>query len=145
MKHSALSALLIISALLPAASRAADTAISITDAYAPASLSGSMMAAGFMRITNHSQTDCSLRGVSGDASDAIELHETSDEHGVMKMRKVDMLPIPKGQTISLQSGGLHLMFIGLHKPFTAGETVSVTLDFGDCGSITQPLVIKPKS
>lgn len=46
----------------------------------------------------------------------------------MKMReKPGGLQIPAGGSVTLKPGGDHLMVMGLTKPVTAGDTVTVTL------------------
>ena len=54
----------------------------------------------------------------------------------MKMRELPAgLPIPAGETVTLQPGGFHLMFMGLNQPLVEGEAVTVTLTFETAGEI----------
>ena len=55
--------------------------------------------------------------------------------GVMRMRKVDGIEVAPGSPTVLKPGGLHVMFLGLKKPLTLGETVAVTLTFEKAGKV----------
>jgi len=49
------------------------------------------------------------------------------DNGVMEMRQVKEIALPRGQTVSLEPGGLHLMFIGLKGRIKPGQKVPMTL------------------
>jgi hypothetical protein len=53
------------------------------------------------------------------------------EGDVMRMRALDGLDLPAGQTVELKPGGLHLMFQQLKAPLQEGTQVPVTLVFQD--------------
>lgn len=94
-----------------------------------------MTAAVFMAIENHGASDCRLVGAASDAADLVELHTHLEQDGVMRMVKVEGgFDIPAGGAHALARGGDHVMLMGLTKPLAPGDTVSLTLDFGSCGS-----------
>ena len=41
----------------------------------------------------------------------VELHETTVEDGVARMRPLDSLVVPPGETVVLERGGKHLMLM----------------------------------
>jgi copper(I)-binding protein len=52
------------------------------------------------------------------------------EDGVAKMREVEGgIPVPAGESVTLEPGGLHVMLMGLSKPLAEGETAPLTLRF----------------
>jgi hypothetical protein len=55
--------------------------------------------------------------------------------GVMKMRKIDKLPIAEGKTIILKPSGDHIMLFDLEKPLKEGEQLPITLVFEKAGEI----------
>ena len=63
----------------------------------------------------------------------VELHTHVNEDGVMKMRKVDKIAIPAGQTVALKPGGLHVMLIGLKEKLEPGKEVHMNLIFDNGG------------
>jgi periplasmic copper chaperone A len=58
------------------------------------------------------------------------------EGGIAKMRPVKGgLEIKPGETVELKPGSLHVMFVGLKKPLSAGDQVKATLVFEKAGSV----------
>jgi len=55
---------------------------------------------------------------------------------MMRMRRLERIEIPAGETLSLEPGGLHLMLIGLKEDLQPGGQVDLTLTFDD-GAQTQ--------
>lgn len=120
MKSSAL--LLFFLTAMPAL--AAD--IKIENAWVRAPAPGQAVVGGFLDITS-SQSDASLVSASSPVAEVTELHEMSMKNGVMIMRPVPYIRLPKGQIIKLAPGGLHIMLIDLKKPLKAGDKVPLML------------------
>lgn len=110
--------------------------VSITDRWVKAS--DSDMTAAFGTVTNTSDREVTLTGGDTDVAARVEMHEMAPTgDGTMAMRQVDGgLKIGGGQAVSLEPGGNHIMLMGLKGPIGAGETVTITLRFGD-GSTTE--------
>ena len=110
--------------------------INISLPFTRATLPNAPVAGGFLTIENTGTEADRLVSVSTDAANAAQIHEMALENDVMKMRQLpDGLEIPAGATVELAPGGLHLMFMGLKRPFVEGETVSVTLTFEKAGTV----------
>lgn len=63
---------------------------------------------------------------------------------VMQMReRPEGLPLPAGETVRLQAGGLHLMLVGLRRPLAAGDVVPLTLTFERAGEVGLALPVLP--
>lgn len=128
-----------IAALIPFAA-AAEGALNVTDAYARGA--NPMAGAAFMTIENHGDADCQMIGAASDVAKMVELHTHKEEDGVMKMMRVDEgFTIPAHGSHALARGGDHVMFMGLHQPFENGQIVPVTLDFGDCGTLSLEVTV----
>lgn len=110
----------------------------VRDAYARASSPAARSGAVFMVIENHRTIDDRLIAVSTDAAQRAELHtHLSDVQGVMRMVEVeDGIPIPAGGEHALARGGDHVMLLGLTRPLTDGDTVTLTLVFERSGELT---------
>jgi periplasmic copper chaperone A len=67
-------------------------------------------------VTLQSSAGDRLTGASTPAAQAAQLHTVSMEGGVMKMRQVDGIDLPAGQSVTLKPGGYHLMLMGLAQP-----------------------------
>lgn len=121
-----------VAVLIPASALAHD-GLTVRDAYARSA--NPQTGAAFMVIENHRDIDCRLTGASSDAAAVVELHTHVEADGVMQMRPVEGgLAIPAGGEHALARGGDHVMLMGLTAPLADGDTVALTLDFGDCGT-----------
>lgn len=100
--------------------------IRIENAWVRVPAPGQAVVGGFLDITS-SHSDASLVSASSPVAEVTELHEMSMKDGVMIMRPVPNIRLPKGQTIKLAPGGLHIMLIDLKKTLKAGEKIPLTL------------------
>jgi copper(I)-binding protein len=112
--------------------------IEIHEAYAISSIPGAPTGAAFMIIHNHGGPADRLVGVRSDAAERVELHtHVMDSDGVMRMIHVEEgFELATDGEIILERGGNHIMFLGLVDPLTAGEAVTVTLEFEVSGDLT---------
>jgi periplasmic copper chaperone A len=83
----------------------------------------------YFLLQNHSAGRYELTGVTSDAAQAVEMHESSMEGDVMKMQQVTSIPIPGKASIEFAPGGLHVMLIGLNEDLQVGDEIQVTLHF----------------
>jgi hypothetical protein len=109
----------------------ATTEFEIVDAYAPAMPPGTRIGAAYLRMRNGSSQDVVLVAASSPAADSVELHNHSNDGGVMRMRRVQEMVVPAAQVLALEPGGQHLMLIDLKQPLAAGATLTLTLSFAD--------------
>lgn len=89
---------------------------------------------GYMTITNTGESADVLVGVKADFP-RVEIHESVEEDGVMKMNHVGRIEIPAGETVELKPGGYHVMFMGLSEPLEEGGTIPATLVFENAGEV----------
>lgn len=126
-------------ALMPMAALAHD-GLAVNEPYARSS--NPQSGAVFMTLENHTDHDCTLLGANSEAAERVELHTHREEDGVMKMMHVpEGFTIPAKGSHVLERGGDHVMLMGLHQPLLDGEVVSVTLDFGPCGTLDAEAVV----
>ncbi len=102
----------------------------IDNAFARSAIKDQRNSAVFMQITNQGE-HAELVSASSDAAKVVELHTHVNDSGVMRMRKIDKIDLPSNQTVVLEPGGLHIMFIGLLRDLNVGESVDVNLGFSD--------------
>ena len=115
---------------------AAANGIEITDAYARSAGAMARAGAAFMAVTNTTDSDDRMIDALSDISARVELHTHIVTDGVARMTRLeDGIPIPAGETVNLERGGLHVMFMGLNGGMEEGETVDVTLVFQNAGEI----------
>ncbi len=104
--------------------------------WSRATPAGAKVAGGYVRITNTGTQPDRLTGASAEIAGKSEVHEMSNENGVMKMRELERgIEIRPGETVELKPGGLHLMFMDLKGGIKEGETVRGTLVFEKAGTV----------
>jgi copper(I)-binding protein len=108
--------------------------IKVEQAYTRSTVPGQMAAGGFMKIENKGAAD-QLVSASSPVAGEVQLHEMAMEGNVMKMRQVKDITVPAGGAVELKPGGLHLMFMNIKAPLTAGESVPVKLKFAKAGEV----------
>lgn len=89
----------------------------------------------YLTITNSGVPD-SLTGAATTVAARAELHQSFNDHGVMKMRPVEALPIDPGKPLTLRPGGYHIMLMNLKQALKQGDSFAVTLVFAKAGQIT---------
>jgi copper(I)-binding protein len=104
---------------------------------------GAPTAAGYLTVVNRGATPERLLGGQTPVADSIEPHTMSMGGGVMRMRLApDGFEIAPGATLTLAPGGDHLMFIGLQRPFRAGDRIPATLRFAHAGAVRVEFVVQ---
>jgi len=118
--------------------------LTIMQAWARATPPGAPTAAGYLTITNNGTAGERLLGVSSAIFGTAEIHEMIMADNRMMMRPLeDGLTIAAGETVVLQPGGFHLMFMGIGDGLAEGTTVEVTLIFASAGEVIVTLVVYP--
>jgi len=109
----------------------------VMDAYARSSRPNAPTGAAFMMIKNASDAADRLVDVRSDIAARVELHTHEDDgNGVMRMMHVeDGFEIGAGETLMLERGGKHVMFMGLNESLVQDAMVSVTLIFEIAGEL----------
>ena len=105
---------------------------------------GADVAGGYMTIRNATDKADRLVGGSVAFAERFEIHEMVMDQGMMQMREVEGgLEVPAGGTLELAPGSYHLMMIGLSGAPKAGESVPVTLEFENAGTVEAELSVAP--
>jgi periplasmic copper chaperone A len=125
----------------------AESDISISDAWARATAPGQKVAAAYMDLS--SKEGATLVKVETSIAGIVEIHSMTMENDVMKMRMLNELALPAGETVNLAPGGYHLMLFDLQQPLDAGQSAEFKLHFrtkaGDAKILTVNLPIKPRA
>ena len=81
-------------------------------------------------VTLTSPVDDRLLGVTSSLPGRVEVHATTMDGGVARMRELaDGLALPAGQPVALAPGGIHIMVMDLQEPLKMGEEVHLNLRF----------------
>ncbi len=126
-------ALLAASALPASAGDAVSSHIKITNVWTKASIGAN--GAAYATIENHGNDMDRLVAVETDVADKAEIHTHLMQDGVMKMRRIKAIEVHPGAPAILKPGGDHLMLFKMHKKWTEGENMPLTLVFENAGRI----------
>ncbi|GLR73335.1 copper chaperone PCu(A)C [Aliivibrio sifiae] len=118
-----------LSALLLSSTAFAQSELVIENPYARATPPNAVNSAIFMTIKNTGNEDRTLISASTSIAKKVELHTVVKTDGMMKMREVDTIDIPKNKDVMLKPGGLHIMLFELTQPLKEEEFIDVTLNF----------------
>lgn len=91
---------------------------------------------GYMVLRNDTDADDALIAAAAPGIARIELHTHEHEDGVMRMRRIERVPVPAGASVAFEPGGLHLMLFGVGPAVVSGGTVPLTLTFETAGAVT---------
>lgn len=125
--------------------------VEVTDAWARVTAPTAKQGAVYLQITAPEGDTLVEASVPASVAGKTELHETTGgDHGSMnpdemtpeqmaeqmkQMRQVDSIEIPAGETVMLKPGGYHVMLLELADPIEEGETIPVTLEFEQAGTV----------
>lgn len=110
--------------------------------WARASAGPAKAGAAYMVLSNMGHDTDRLIGAKSMLADRTEVHNHIMDNGIMKMRQVDAIEVAPGTPTILQPGGLHIMFMGLHKPFIEGQKLPMTLVFEKAGEIDIEFIVQ---
>lgn len=117
--------------------------LTITGAFARATPPNAPVGGGYLAITNNGSEDDRLIAARSPAAPDVQMHEMAVVDDVMQMRRLaDGVPLPAGETVTFEPGGLHLMFMQIPEPFEQGTTIPVTLTFERAGEVKVVLEVR---
>lgn len=115
--------------LMASAAHAADVSVSISNAWARATVPQQKSSGVFLDIA--ADQDAKLVKATSAVAKHTEIHEMKHEDGVMKMREVPFVALPAKQTVHLGPGGYHIMLIDLAAPIKEGDSIPLRLTVAD--------------
>lgn len=115
--------------------------VTVENPFARPSAGTAGAGAAYMIIHNPGPAD-RLLSAATPAAGRAELHDHIREGDVMKMRRVDSIPVPARGAAELKPGGLHVMLMGLAQPLKTGDTFALTLTFEKAGTVTVQVPVK---
>jgi periplasmic copper chaperone A len=92
--------------------------------------------AAYFTIVNPTETADQLLSAQSTIARVTELHETTEENGVMRMiPQPEGFEIPARATVELKPGGKHVMLLELSAPLAVGDEIPLILTFEQAGKI----------
>ena len=94
---------------------------------------GMRMSAAYFVLTNNTDEPIHITSVTSPQFAAVEIHETTIEEGIARMRELEALVVPARGSVTLERGGKHLM---LMRPRKLGDSVTLQLMSDDAPVLT---------
>lgn len=134
-KHLAFCATLLVAASASAHSfKIGD--LEVIHPHARPTTPGIQNGAAWFGVKNAGASDDRVIGVESPIADHAEIHDMTMDNDVMRMFKVDGVPVPAGETVTLGKGNkLHVMLMGLKQPLKEGDAFDMTVHFEKAGSV----------
>mgnify|MGYP000025139101 CR=1 FL=1 len=115
--------------------------VTVTDAWARATVLGQKATGAFMKIT--AKNNAKLLAVSSPVAGVVEIHEMKMDKDVMRMTAVSNgLELPAGKAVELKPGGYHVMLMDLKQPLAKDTTVPMTLTLQDAKGVKSKVELK---
>lgn len=94
-------------------------------------VAGRTVTAAYFDVTNRGETPLDIIGFTSDHPGLrVEIHESTEDDGMMRMRRLAQVTIPAKATVSFAPSGKHLMLFGFDES-AAEVTLAATLDGGE--------------
>ena len=120
-----MKASLIVAALAVAAASPAVAQVTVKDPWVRATVPQQDATGAFMQLG--SPVSAKLVEARSPVAGVVELHRTTMENNVARMRRVEAIDIPAGQGAALAPGGYHVMLMRLKLQIKEGDSVPITL------------------
>ncbi|EIK52409.1 hypothetical protein YO5_06391 [Stutzerimonas stutzeri TS44] len=110
--------------------------LAVSQAWSRAMPPSAPTGAVYFVLDNVGQQDDRLVAARTPRAEKAELHTHVHEGDMMRMRQVDSVAVPAGESVRFQPSGNHVMLFGLKQPLVAGERFELMLEFEHAGEIT---------
>lgn len=119
------------------ATQASAAEVELSDGWARATAGAGKTGVAYVTVVNHGP-DNAIIGASAPVAERASLHTHEMDGDVMRMRPVQSVDLPTGETVTFAPGGLHIMLMELSAPLAEGATFPLTLELatGDTTSTT---------
>lgn len=143
MKISQVWPVLAVTWMLSACSDAAPPQVLVTGSWARETPPGANVGAAYLELENVGSAADSLIALEAPPAGRVEVHSMTMKDGMMKMNKLEQLPLPAKGKVALKPGGLHLMLMDLNAPLVAGQSFPLKLKFQHAPEVTVTVTVQP--
>ncbi|MGI9202441.1 MAG: copper chaperone PCu(A)C [Woeseiaceae bacterium] len=105
--------------------------VSISDVRILAPAIASHASVAYFNIDNNTAETLTIIGVRSPQFGLVEIHETTTDDGVSRMRRIESIDIAGRSTLSFSPGGKHLMLMQPAANVISGTPVTLEVQVGD--------------
>ena len=99
--------------------------VKITNAWVKPTVPGQPVAGAYMTLV--SDRDIDIVEMHSPVAGKTEIHSMSMEGNIMRMKRLERLPLKAGKPVELKPGGFHIMLMELNHQIKEGEAVPINL------------------
>lgn len=130
--------------VLATAPAMAGSRIEVSSAQMQPAMPGADSTTLYLKFSNTGDEDDRLLGAAARDFGAVEIHEMSNDDGMMGMRPLIYgLKVEAGETLDLNPMTSHIMLINPRRTFKAGQKVPISLHFLKAGTIQLKATVQP--
>lgn len=118
---------LALSLLVPAADTAS-CELRIEDAWIADAPPAASMRAGYARLSNAGDAPIVLGAVESPDFASVQLHESREENGMTRMRRLDRVEVPAHGSVSFEPNGRHFMLMRPTRALAAGASAHLSIE-----------------
>jgi copper(I)-binding protein len=138
-----LVALLFIVIGVASAHEYSNNGVTVTHPWARATPGGAKVGGAYLEMKAATGRNDRLVGARTAVAGSVELHTHAMDGGVVRMRRVNAIPVRGGGSVVLKPGGFHLMLMDLKAPLKEGDLLKLTLVFETAGEIEVEATVEP--
>ena len=116
--------------------------LQIRHPWSRATAPGAKVGVAYMEFRNNGRKPERIVGASTPLARKVEMHITSDDGGVARMREVQSFEIPARQRLELRPGGGHFMLVDITRPLKKGERIPLTVRLEKGGELVLELEVQ---
>jgi hypothetical protein len=98
--------------------------------------------AGYMSLYNPDSREISILSLSSEKFASVQIHQTIEEDGIMRMEHVPVLVIAPGVRLNLEPGGFHLMMMQPQEPTEPGDRIEIRIEFDDGSELSLMMTVR---
>lgn len=97
----------------------------------------------YFTLENRGPGAVEVVGARSNVAQRTEIHETTLEDGIMRMRARESVHVPAGESVRFEPAGLHVMLLQVRRDLVAGDSLTLVLEFADGEEQDVPVVVRP--
>lgn len=111
--------------------------VQIESSWARASVGTMRPSAAYLTVRNKGLQTIVLKAIKSNTAGKSSMHQSAvNAEGISTMKPVKNVQIRPGETFYFEPGSFHVMLMELKQPLVRGESMPLTLIFGDASEIT---------
>jgi len=137
-------AFLVAAVLLSACAQDSGPQVTIANVSILAPMPGRSAGVAYFMIENRGDTTITINRIDSPQYDNVQMHETTIEDGVSRMRQVESFQVNPSSEVEFKMGGKHVMLMGPTTNVLPGSPVTLEIHY-DSGLLIVNAIMQDRS